>query len=318
MIGLQYSPRHLSYLCDSIRHYGTHYPSARGDTYEILDANLLADKPRDRLSFDPARRMNLAFGIAEFLTLLSGNDSLAIMQQFVKGYNAYSTDGRIVDGSYARRIQPAQGKSQNQIYRVIEMLTENPDSRQAVVTFYNFLDLWGAGGKNTPCTLTAQFLLRNNVLHMIVNMRSNDVWKGLTYDLFSFTMLHEFVAYNLNAGLGIYHHNAGSLHIYEADLPQITQLTDPDGPIMLPMPKTAELGGDIQELSGLLTAMVDIEYHPYHWERALNTQYARDLLNVLLFHKAYRRHDTHIMRLCWDSVSDPAIRKVLSLWLSPQ
>jgi thymidylate synthase len=49
-------------------------------------------------------------------------------------------------------------------------------------------------------------------------MRSNDAILGLPYDVFLFTMLQELLACELGITLGVYHHVAGSLHIYERNL----------------------------------------------------------------------------------------------------
>jgi len=48
-------------------------------------------------------------------------------------------------------------------------------------------------------------------------MRSNDVFIGLTHDVFSFTMLQEIVANSLSLGLGSYKHMVGSLHLYDTN-----------------------------------------------------------------------------------------------------
>jgi thymidylate synthase len=69
--------------------------------------------------------------------------------------------------------------------------------------------------KDIPCTLNLQFLLRDNKLNMIVNMRSNDIIWGLPYDLFVFTNMQEVVANTLGVELGWYLHRPGSLHLYK-------------------------------------------------------------------------------------------------------
>lgn len=60
-----------------------------------------------------------------------------------------------------------------------------------------------------------QFLLRDGVLHLVVNMRSNDAYSGLLHDVFAFTMLQELVARSVDAELGRYIHMVGSLHLYD-------------------------------------------------------------------------------------------------------
>ena len=70
------------------------------------------------------------------------------------------------------------------------------------------------------CTLTMHWFIREDKLHLIVNMRSNDVILGFTNDVFQFTMLQEAMCVQLrdvypDLQLGHYFHNAGSMHIYD-------------------------------------------------------------------------------------------------------
>ena len=48
-------------------------------------------------------------------------------------------------------------------------------------------------------------------------MRSNDIWTGFPYDVFSFTAMQIILAFQLGVGIGEYTHIAGSLHLYERD-----------------------------------------------------------------------------------------------------
>ena len=73
--------------------------------------------------------------------------------------------------------------------------------------------------KDTPCTLSLQFLLRDGRLNLTTTMRSNDVWTGVPYDMFSFCSMQVMMAMTLGVGVGTYTHQAGSLHIYERNLP---------------------------------------------------------------------------------------------------
>lgn len=66
----------------------------------------------------------------------------------------------------------------------------------------------------------ANFFIRNNVLHMKVQMRSNDLFYGLTYDAPFFAFLHQTVYMTLfkempDLKLGGYYHFTDNLHFYE-------------------------------------------------------------------------------------------------------
>jgi thymidylate synthase len=69
--------------------------------------------------------------------------------------------------------------------------------------------------KDVACAITLQFLIRDDAVHAVVYMRSNDVILGLPYDVFLFTMLQEIISTQLGLKLGQYHHFCGSLHLYD-------------------------------------------------------------------------------------------------------
>ena len=69
---------------------------------------------------------------------------------------------------------------------------------------------------------------------MTTTMRGQDVWIGLPYDLFFYTVLHELVAGWLGAELGEFHHQVGSLHIYESHLDDAEQLTSLNASEIMP------------------------------------------------------------------------------------
>jgi thymidylate synthase len=59
-----------------------------------------------------------------------------------------------------------------------------------------------------------QFIVRDRALHLLVNMRSSDAWLGIPYDIFTFTMIQNYVASVLDVDLGQFHMFLGSSHLY--------------------------------------------------------------------------------------------------------
>ena len=230
-----FSPRRYNELLAWIKRAGKVVKVGDNETIEIVNANLVVLDPRDRLMQCQGRKLIFPFGIAEWIGLLLGEDKVKFFSSFID-YSPYSTDGVIVDGAYGPRLHwPA-----DQIAGVIKELKRDPYSRRAVATIYRgHRDLYGWGGKNTPCTLTLQFVIREGKLNLITTMRSNDAIWGLNYDLIMFTMLQEYVSTELNVPLGTYYHNAGSLHLYERHYHLIESLNCDKGYpyVMEPMPK---------------------------------------------------------------------------------
>ena len=83
--------------------------------------------------------------------------------------------------------------------------------------------------KDLPCTVSLQFLIRDNKLHLIVNMRSNDLFMGFCYDVIIFTLWQEKMLVELKEFFpelknGHYYHNANSMHIYSNNYRKIKKI----------------------------------------------------------------------------------------------
>lgn len=160
------------------------------------------------------RRLNPYFMMSESLWMLGGLQDITPLKYFMPGVAKFYDDP-ITFGAYGPRFV-------DQLEYVVDALARDRTTRQAVMTFWR-PELWQAAEnvrqntKDVPCTISHQYLFRNGKLHLIVYMRSNDVWKGLTYDFFNFTQMAKVVASHLGVQLGDYHHFCGSMHLYETD-----------------------------------------------------------------------------------------------------
>jgi thymidylate synthase len=115
-------------------------------------------------------------------------------------------------------------RTRGQYHHVVQKLTDDPSSRQAVVTLWNpeYDNL--PGKRDYPCTIMHQFRIRDGALNMSVYMRSNDVWLGLAYDGFQFTRVQIALAHVLGVEVGTYTHHVGSLHLYDSNLTAVDKL----------------------------------------------------------------------------------------------
>lgn len=177
---------------------------------EIINAVTVIENPKDNIVTSPLRDLSIKYGIGEFLWYLSGSNKLSDIRQYGKAWNALSDDGETVNSAYGHRIYTKFGFDQWEFVK--DMMKSDPATRQAVI---HIKDASNVPTKDTPCTLTLQFFIRGGKLHMIVNMRSNDIWLGFPYDAFTFTCLQQLMAMELGIPVGVYTHIAGSLHLYE-------------------------------------------------------------------------------------------------------
>jgi thymidylate synthase len=196
------------------------------ETKELIAFTLGFENSRKRLIFNPERKVNLGFMLAECLWIITGQEDVEMVSFYNSKIAQFSDDGKIFHGAYGPRLRKLhtcfdqEHKINDQIQMIINKLKEDPDSRQAVCNiFYAGRDY--VKTKDVPCTLTFQFFVREYAgekqLEMIANMRSNDVILGLSTDAFNFTVFQEIIASELNIEPGWYYHVDGSLHIYERD-----------------------------------------------------------------------------------------------------
>lgn len=95
-------------------------------------------------------------------------------------------------------------------------LTLDRESRQAYVRVA-MPEHQRFGVKDQVCTLHLMFMIRAGRLHLTAVMRSNDVVRGLAYDMPWFCYLLEKLAGELGETVGTYIHLAHSMHLYDAD-----------------------------------------------------------------------------------------------------
>lgn len=214
-------------------------------TREVLGVHLCLTEPRRRLvDVPPVRVLNPAFAVAEAVWILSGSDDPWIFD-YNRALRRYADGGRL-RGAYGPRLRRWGGEV-DQLDRVRRLLLRDPDTRQAVVQLYDPGQDW-AGHRDVPCTVGYRFFLRSGRLHMHTTMRSQDLWLGFPYDVFTATTLQELLAGWLGAEPGEYHHHVDSLHLYDSDQPHAAQL--PTQPT--PSPEMARLAVDWPDLEQML------------------------------------------------------------------
>lgn len=178
--------------------------SPRGQlTKEILGSTIHINC-LESLYASPIRKLNFSFLFVENLWYMSGRNALALLKPYNQNYHNFADSG-ILQGSYGPMIL-------EQIRYVVDTLTEDKDSRQAVIS------LWRHNprtAKDKPCTLNFHFMIRDNKLNLHVIMRSNDAIWGQNYDVPSFSLINIIVAGILKIEPGQLILTANSLHVYE-------------------------------------------------------------------------------------------------------
>lgn len=137
-------------------------------------------------------------------------------------WNKFLLNGKKFSYQYAERLW-----RNDQFRNVIDTLKKDSGTRQAVLSVWNpDLDMIPSktgGGNRIPCSLNYQFLIRNDHLHCIYSMRSNDFLGHHVIDLYCASGLMEYVVKELKdvypeLKIGSLTYLCGSLHAFHWDL----------------------------------------------------------------------------------------------------
>jgi thymidylate synthase len=177
----------------------------------------------------PGRKLSYTFMAAEAYWILSGDDRVATIAPYNSHIADFSDDGELFFGAYGTKII-------SQLPYVVEKLTSDQDTRQAGLTIWRESP---PDTKDVPCTIAVFFSLRRQTLNAHVFMRSSDLWLGLPYDIFNFSMLSHLVCGMLPAHPtpGTLHLTAASSHLYEKHWELTAQLYNQSAIPQAPVPE---------------------------------------------------------------------------------
>lgn len=184
-----------------------------GEMREIIGHQFQIKDPTDLFLRNERRNLDPHYAAAETAWYLQETRDTKMIKNFAPSYGRFEDIPNEANGAYGFRIA---NEGNNQLVRACLKLLESKNSRQVVITLYNSKDL-GSVSKDVPCTCNLKFYLRSDGLHMIADMRSNDVWLGLPYDAFAFMHIGLMVADACFVKFRSYTHQAGSMHLYEKD-----------------------------------------------------------------------------------------------------
>lgn len=197
-------------LVRSVLKYGTETSPRGQKTTECLGIRTCVDMSYPVI-VNARRKLGYKFMFAEAAWILSGDNRVATIKPYSKEIEKFSDDGLHFFGAYGPRFV-------DQIRHVLRALEIDQDSRQALMTF------WRPNPpetKDVPCTINLHWMIRDGELHCFADMRSSDVWLGVPYDWFNFSMLTGYLILLLKERtgkkyeLGTLYFYAHSQHIYE-------------------------------------------------------------------------------------------------------
>ena len=196
------------YVHDQILQHGVTF----GDTKALFNVGFYITDPKDRKIINRERKWNEDYAEAEWQWYLSGDPKVStlgdIYGKIPEIWKRMADHNGKVNSNYGY-----QWERNRQLDNVVELLSEEPETRQACISIYDGKE-WGEYAFDTPCTYAIQFTIVNNRLDMCVTMRSNDLWYGFCNDQYQFSKLQEMVSERLEIDTGVYYHFAHNMHLY--------------------------------------------------------------------------------------------------------
>lgn len=221
---------------DQTLHHGVLVSPRKKVTKEIPQRTIEVAMQRPVLCVEK-RKLNYKFMAAEAFWILSGDDTVAGIAPYNSRIAEFSDDGERFFGAYGPKIVA-------QLPYVVNKLKEDPMSRQAGI------NIWRENPpptKDVPCTVAIFASIRDFRLNLHVFMRSSDLWLGVPYDVFNFSMLGHYICALLNETRiddqliqpGILYLTAASSHLYQTNWDDaVNCLTSENLTLQHPTPST--------------------------------------------------------------------------------
>ena len=244
---------------------------------EARNTSITITDPHQVHVLSTTRRPPVKIVATESLHLIAGVSSLEQLD--------LASGGRFLQFSDRGRLRGAYGpRTYNQLKFVVQLLAEDPDTRQAVATIWNGTEL-REPSHDVPCTLSFQFFIRKRKLEMRVEMRSNDAWLGFPIDIEVFSSLHRSIAAALGLEPGPYYHVTGSMHLYERDVERAMSVVN-----LGPSPAQRE------PAPGLSAEMSDIS-PAQRWHATARAARMQAVMGVMPVFDGAAWYDEHVPRL---------------------
>ena len=205
--------------------------SPRGQkTKELIQQTLIIENPDECIVKNPGRKLSLEYLESEIKWYMSGDLSVKKIEDSASLWKKIADENGNINSNYGHFTfkQKLDKFSGSQYDWVIDCLKKDKDSRQGIINFNQPTHKY-IGNKDFPCTINTQYMIRNNKLIGITNMRSNDLIYGFCYDFPFFSLIQQKLTEELkntypNLELGANIHTASSLHVYEKHFKMIEEI----------------------------------------------------------------------------------------------
>lgn len=175
--------------------------------------------------------------IHELLWMLSGSTNIAYLKaNKVRIWDEWADKNGDLGPIYGKQWRDFNGV--DQIKYIVDTIRKDPGSRRLVLNAWNPADL--SKMALTPCHTQAQFSVRDGLLSCKMDMRSNDAFLGLPFNIAQYAFLTHMIAACCDLTPNELIVTQGDLHIYSNHTEQVRTMLARDPK---PYPRLQLTGG---------------------------------------------------------------------------
>src|SRR3990167_1461643 len=162
------------------------------------------------------KKLHLRSIIHELLWFLNGDTNIRYLNENnVKIWDEWADENGDLGPVYGKQWRSwvaADGRSIDQLSKIITEIKSNPDSRRLIVNAWNVGELDKMA--LAPCHTMFQFYVINNRLSCQLYQRSADVFLGVPFNIASYSLLTCMIAQQCNLESGEFIWTGGDCHLY--------------------------------------------------------------------------------------------------------
>jgi thymidylate synthase len=168
------------------------------------------------------KKLHIRSIVHELLWFLRGDTNIAYLKEHgVRIWDEWADENGDLGPVYGKqwRAWPTpDGRTVDQVSRVIEQIRHNPDSRRMIVSAWNVGELESMA--LMPCHALFQFYVADGKLSCQLYQRSADIFLGVPFNIASYALLTCMIAQVCGLERGDFVHTFGDLHLYSNHLEQ--------------------------------------------------------------------------------------------------
>ncbi len=168
------------------------------------------------------KKIHIRSVVAELIWFLRGETNVKWLHDHgVTIWDEWADDNGDLGPIYGhqwRSWPTPDGGQIDQLRRIVDQITTDPDSRRHVVSAWNVADLDRMA--LTPCHALFQFYVAQGRLSCQLYQRSGDVFLGVPFNIASYALLTHMVAQVTDLEPGEFVHTLGDAHLYRNHLDQ--------------------------------------------------------------------------------------------------